>query len=161
MKKIDVSCVSPYDNLYVADLCDINNNDSVFVLQYFDTNIISGSEISILSAIDEKMKLYIQNRYAYSKLDLCYDSFIEVDECSYDSPRLRMEANKYMECMLLNSGIVKLGEKQEQVVSVNGQSALDVITDMYDVYEMDGYYEFLDDFIHYVRRNNIITRSRK
>lgn len=162
MKKVDICGVTPYDVLLITDISNIKNNETIIKPKYiFGTDIMSNGHKSILSEIDDKIKLYIENRNAYSKLDLCYDNFIDIDNCDYENPRLKSEANKYMKCLLEYSGIVKLDSEQRHVVSSNGESALDVINDMYDVYAGEEYYEFLDDFINYVRRDNIKTRSRK
>lgn len=161
MKKIDISEVTPFDQLYIAKSSKIDGKDEVSVPEYVIGSEIISYEGSILEEIDKKIRSYIKVSQSYSQMDFFYDNYEGNKKCDYDDIRAKIKANKYMEYLLSTSVVVKLDPIQSQVVGTMGNSALNVISDMYDVYGQDEYYEFLDDFMSYVRRNNIKTKSRK
>lgn len=161
MKKIDISEVTPFDQLYIVKSSKIDGKDEVSVPEYVIGSEIISYEGSILEEIDKKIRSYIKVSQSYSQMDFFYDNYEENKKCDYDDIRAKIKANKYMEYLLSTSVVVKLDPIQSQVVGTMGNSALNVISDMYDVYGQDEYYEFLDDFMSYVRRNNIKTKSRK
>lgn len=161
MKKIDISEVTPFDQLYITKSSKVEGKEEVNVPKYVIESEMISYEGNILEEINKRIRLYIKVSQSYSQIDFFYDNYEGTKKCDYEDIRVKMKANKYMEYLLSASVIVKLDPVQSQVTGTMGSSALDVICDMYDVYGQDEYYEFLDDFMSYVKRNNMSTRSRK
>ena len=136
------------------------NQNLLKLLYYTDKDPLSHEDFT-KEEINKRIRSYIEVSQSYSQIDFFYDNYEGTKKCDYEYIRVKMKANKYMEYLLSTSVIVKLDPVQSQVTGTMGSSALDVICDMYDVYGQDEYYEFLDDFMRYVKRNNISTISRK
>ncbi len=161
MKKIDISDVTPFDKLYITDLSRNNEVESVSIPKYMGVSEIVSLDGNILDEINKKIKFYIKINHSCSQIDFFYDNYEGNKKCDYGDIRSKIKANKYMEYLLSNSVMIKLDSIQHQVVGTLGESALDVVSDMYDVYGQDEYYEFLDDFMNYIRNKNIKKMSRK
>ncbi len=161
MKKIETSDVTPFDNLYITDLSRNSDVESVSIPKYVGISEIVSFDGNILEEINKKIKFYIKINHLCSQIDFFYDKYEGTKKCDYEDIRSKIKANKYMEYLLSNSVIIKLDSIQHQVVGTFGDSALDVICDMYDAYGQDEYYEFLDDFMNYIRNKNIKKMSRK
>ena len=83
MKKIDISEVTPFDQLYITISSKVEGQEEVNVPKYVIGSEIISYEGSILEEINKRIRSYIEDSQSYSQMDFFYDNYEGTKKCDY------------------------------------------------------------------------------